>query len=298
VLADDHAAAIAQLAERLPIDRDRVGVFGGSWGGYSAFRLAVDRPDVYRAAAAFAPGFDPYSSVLYECYLGLPLDNKAGYDFAQTLTRAPQLQGDLLLAGGTSDHATWTDAVKMSEALIRAGKQHEFVMLPEQYHGFDATHSAYFRTKLAAFFDRSLAVRRAQDDRPRYMGREHVARMNALLDGALRQECAAFDRDVHLHYEIGDDPERIGSWTVTVGPSGVRFALDEQPDDPAIVVRDTYAALAAAAAATRAGEDPGPDPEHDLRDPEAFALASAVIAAARAIATVDVRFPAREPASA
>lgn len=156
-LADDHAGAIEQLAGRLPIDLGRVGVFGGSWGAYSAFRLAADRPDVFRAAAGFAPGWDPLSSVLYECYLGLPRDNPEGYDFAQLFTRAPAIEGALLIAGGTSDHATWTDAVKMTEALIQAGKDHEFVVLPEQYHGFDRAHGAYFRSKLVAFFESELA---------------------------------------------------------------------------------------------------------------------------------------------
>lgn len=155
-MADDHAATIRQLAERYPIDLARVGVFGGSWGGYTAFRLAADQPDLYRAAVAFAPGFDPYSSVLYECYLGMPQDNKEGYDFAQPISLASHLRADLMIVGGTSDHATWTDAIKMSEALIRAGKQHEFVVMPEQYHGFDAVHSAYFRTKLETFFAETL----------------------------------------------------------------------------------------------------------------------------------------------
>ena len=157
VLADDHAEALKQLAARHSfIDLDRVGITGGSWGGYSSFRCLADRPDVYKAAVISAPGFDPYSSVLYECYLDLPQDNVDGYRFADLYHLAPTLQGSLMIAGGTSDHATWTDAIKMSEALINAGKLHEFVALPEQYHGYASVHDAYFWRKTVGHFRAAL----------------------------------------------------------------------------------------------------------------------------------------------
>jgi dipeptidyl aminopeptidase/acylaminoacyl peptidase len=159
VLADDHAAAVQQLLERHPyLDGERVGIIGHSWGGYSSFRCLADRPDVYRAAVASSPGFDPYNLLLSECYLDLPHKNPDGYRFAETFPLAASLQGELLLAVGTSDHATWTDALKMSEALIRAGKQHEFVVLPEAYHGYGTVHDAYFRRKVAAFFAAHLGA--------------------------------------------------------------------------------------------------------------------------------------------
>ena len=165
-LADDHAEAIKQLAEtRSYLDLSRgVGVTGGSWGGYTSTRLLADRPDVYGAAVSFAPGYDPYSSVLYECYLGMPQEpgGREVYEAANVLNRAAAITRPLLIAGGTSDHATWTDAVKMSEELIRAGVLHDFVVLPEQYHGFDLVHDRYFQRKLAAFFAEHIGTRAAE----------------------------------------------------------------------------------------------------------------------------------------
>lgn len=157
-LVADHAAAIRQLTDRYAfLDAGNVGVIGHSWGGYSAFRLLAERPDVYRAGVSSAPGFDPYSSVLYECYLGMPQDAPSAYDAANPLALADRLEGAFLLACGTSDHATWADAVTMSEALIRAGKGHEFVVLPGQYHGFDSVHDSYFWRKVAEFLAEHLA---------------------------------------------------------------------------------------------------------------------------------------------
>jgi pimeloyl-ACP methyl ester carboxylesterase len=155
---DDHAAAIAELIDREPwLDGDRVGVIGHSWGGYAAFRCLAERPDIYRAAVASAPGFDPYGSVLYECYLGLPQDDIGAYEAARVVDLVGELRRPLLLACGTADHVTWTDAVKMSEALIRAGKDHEFVVLPEQHHNFQGEHDGYFWRKVARFFSSTLA---------------------------------------------------------------------------------------------------------------------------------------------
>lgn len=156
-LVPDHVAAVQQLKARHAFLSDaKVGVIGHSWGGYSAFRLAAERPDVYAAAVSSSPGFDPYSSVLYECYLGFPQTDPAAYRKADVYPLAARMEAAFLLACGSSDHATWTDAMKMSEALIRAGKDHEFVVLPEQYHGYDSVHDSYYWRKVVDFLETHL----------------------------------------------------------------------------------------------------------------------------------------------
>ena len=131
----DHAETIRQLCAREPfLDSDRVGVYGHSWGGYHAFRCLVDHPDVYRAALCSAPGFDVYALLLYESYLGFPQQNPAAYRAAEVFRRTGEVQGELMIVNGTAHHFTFTDGIKMAEALIQAGKAHEFVLLPEQIH--------------------------------------------------------------------------------------------------------------------------------------------------------------------
>lgn len=156
-LVADHAAAIRQLAQRHSyIDGSRVGVTGHSWGGYSSTRLLIEAPDVYRCAVSSSPGYDPYASVLYECYLGMPQDNPDTYREANAVALAGKLRGALMIACGTSDHLCWTDSMKMAEALIRAGKECDFVPLPEQVHGYDSRHDEYFDRKRAEFFAKHL----------------------------------------------------------------------------------------------------------------------------------------------
>jgi dipeptidyl aminopeptidase/acylaminoacyl peptidase len=167
-LVADHAGAFEQLAKTRPyLELSKgVGVTGGSWGGYTSTRLLAERPDVYGAAVSQAPGYDPFSSVLYECYLGLPQEagGRAVYDAANVLDLASRITRPLMIACGTSDHATWTDAVKMSEELIQAGVLHEFVVLPEQYHGNDLVHDRYYFRKLSTFFAQHIGTRALDDE--------------------------------------------------------------------------------------------------------------------------------------
>ncbi len=132
----DHAGAIRQLGERLKfMDMDRVGLWGASWGGQFTFRGMTQAPDLYKVGISQVPGYDPYRSPLYEIYLGMPQVNKAAYDAADCLPLAPKLRGDLLLLGGVNDTATQADIFKMSEALIRLGKQHWQMSYPNSGHG-------------------------------------------------------------------------------------------------------------------------------------------------------------------
>ena len=129
---------------------------GDSWGGNSAFRLCAERPDIYAAAVCAGPGFDPYSSMLYEPYLGLPQDDTGPYEAASCVAHANQQQAELMIVSGTADFFSWSDAMKLSEQLIRVGHQHEFVVLPGQQHAYDSVHDEYFGRKYAAFFRQHL----------------------------------------------------------------------------------------------------------------------------------------------
>ncbi len=155
----DHAGALRQLISSRPyIDANRVGVFGASWGGYYAFRLLADRPDVYRAAVSISPGFDPYNGNLYEPYLGLPDTNRPVYDAAVPFPLAKKVRGDLMLMGGTSDFATYGDVMRMVRALVDANKHHELVLLPEEGHGFSGRSDDFARSETRRFFDTHLGA--------------------------------------------------------------------------------------------------------------------------------------------
>lgn len=149
----DHATALRQLGATRPyVDLDRVGIFGGSWGGYFTFRALIQAPDLYKTGIAIVPGFDPYESILYEPYLGLPSSGKAPYDYAFPFAWADKLQGSLLLVGNTSDHGTFGDTIRMIEALVRAGKPHEVMILPNQPHNAMGKSEDFLIDGIAKYF--------------------------------------------------------------------------------------------------------------------------------------------------
>lgn len=155
----DHAAGIRQLVNRFPyLDGSRVGIYGHSWGGYFTVAALAQAPDIYRAGVASSPGFDPWDSILYEPYLGgIPGPaTKAAYERAVPYSWAPSIKGRLLMVAGSNDNTVFSNAMKMTHALIEAGVDHEFVVLPEQYHGYATPFENYYIAKTTAFFDRWL----------------------------------------------------------------------------------------------------------------------------------------------
>ena len=129
----DQVAALKALAKQVPqMDTRRVGIFGWSFGGYFSSMAVMRRPDVYKCAVAGAPVADwrDYDTHYTERYIGMPKTNKAGYDDSSVLTWAPKLSRPLLVIHGTADdNVYFAHAIKMSDAMFRAGVHHEFLPL-------------------------------------------------------------------------------------------------------------------------------------------------------------------------
>jgi len=159
-LISDHVAALKQLAEKRPyIDLSRVGIFGHSFGGYMALRAILTAPDVYHVAVASAPNLD--LSYLYSSSgnLGLSEKNRELDEYASNLRSAGNLKGKLLLIHGTSDvMAPFSNTMKMVEALIRAEKPFDLLVLPDQPHDIWSRVSGktYWRERMRRYFQEHL----------------------------------------------------------------------------------------------------------------------------------------------
>ena len=129
----DQAAGVQALAARLPeLDAKRIGVYGWSFGGYFAAMATMQRSDVFKAGVAVAPVADwhDYDTHYTERYLGLPPENPEGYERSSVLTWAPWLEVPLLIMHGTvDDNVYFVHALKLSDALFRAGRDHAFLPL-------------------------------------------------------------------------------------------------------------------------------------------------------------------------
>src|SRR5690606_22975609 len=93
------------LTQRPYIDGDRVGIYGGSYGGYLAALGLMRYPEVFHAAVATAAVTDwrNYDTIYTERFMRLPEENKDNYDAGSVLTYVDQLQGQLLIQHGMVD---------------------------------------------------------------------------------------------------------------------------------------------------------------------------------------------------
>ncbi|EAU69690.1 S9 family peptidase [Stigmatella aurantiaca] len=154
----DYVAGLQQVAASRPwMDLERVGIFGHSWGGYFALRGMLMAPEVFKAGYAGAPGALEEEAIINEPYLGLPSVNPEGYQAGSNLALAGNLQGTLKMMHGSSDvNASLSTTMRMADALIRAGKHFEMLIMPGQPHGPRPPADRYYFDDIQLFFVRTL----------------------------------------------------------------------------------------------------------------------------------------------
>ena len=130
----DQIEGLQALAQRFPeIDMSRVGITGWSFGGYLTAMATIRRPDVFHVGVAGATPSDEadYDTIYTERYLGTPQDNPDGYKKSNVLTYAAGLSRPLLLIHGMADdNVYFVNTVKLTEALLSAGRTYDLILLP------------------------------------------------------------------------------------------------------------------------------------------------------------------------
>jgi dipeptidyl-peptidase-4 len=136
-LADQVEALHAVAAEVPDLDLTRVAIRGWSFGGYLAALAVLRRPDVFHAAVAGAPVTDMrmYDTFYNERYLGHPDDAPAVYDRNSLIADAPALERPLLLIHGLADdNVVAAHSLRLSSALLAAGRPHDVLPLSGVTH--------------------------------------------------------------------------------------------------------------------------------------------------------------------
>jgi len=114
------------------LDLSRVAIRGWSYGGYLTLGALLRRPDVFHAGISGAPVTDMrlYDTHYTERYLGMPDTHAEAYANADLIPDAPNLQGELLLLHGLADDNVYAaHSLRMSKALMEAGRPHSFIPL-------------------------------------------------------------------------------------------------------------------------------------------------------------------------
>jgi dipeptidyl-peptidase-4 len=152
---EDLVAGAKYLGALNYIDKNRIGIWGWSFGGYMT-SLAMTKGDgIYKLGIAGAPvtNWRYYDNIYTERFLQRPQDNPSGYDNNSPTTHAANLQGHFLLIHGTGDdNVHFQNSVVLEEALINAGKQFQSFYYPDQAHGFRGSKINYHRAVLMVKF--------------------------------------------------------------------------------------------------------------------------------------------------
>jgi dipeptidyl-peptidase 4 len=136
-LEDQVEALHAAAAEYPDLDLTRVGIRGWSHGGYLAALAVLRRPDVFHTAVAGAPVTDQrlYDTFYTERYLGHPDDHPDAYAHNSLIDDAPRLERPLMLIHGmTDDNVVVAHTLRLSSALLAAGRPHTVLPLSGVTH--------------------------------------------------------------------------------------------------------------------------------------------------------------------
>lgn len=135
---EDQIAAAKWFGKQSYINKDRIGIFGWSFGGYMASLALTKGADVFKTGIAVAPvtNWRYYDSVYTERFMRTPQENPAGYDDNSPTSYAELLKGKFLLIHGTADdNVHFQNSMEFAEALIQNKKQFEFMAYPDKNHG-------------------------------------------------------------------------------------------------------------------------------------------------------------------
>lgn len=142
VVLQDQVDALHALAADFPLDLDRVAVRGWSFGGYLAALAALRRPDVFHAAVVGAPVTDLrlYDTHYQERYLGDPGEQPDVYrrnsviDDAGLVDAAEPHRPMMVIHGLADDNVVVAHSLRLSSALLAAGRPHEVLPLSGVTH--------------------------------------------------------------------------------------------------------------------------------------------------------------------
>jgi len=137
---DDNVDAAKFLVEKYGIDAGKIGIYGGSYGGFMTLMALFTTPDVFKAGAALRPVTDwaHYNHGYTDNILNEPFNDSLAYAKSSPINFAAGLKNHLLICHGMADlNVNFQDAVRLSQKLIELGKDNwELAAYPVEDHGF------------------------------------------------------------------------------------------------------------------------------------------------------------------
>lgn len=143
------------------VDPERIGLWGWSYGGYMTLMTTLQAPGRFEAAVSGAPVTDwsLYDTHYTERYMGMPQENRSGYETGAVLTHVEGYETPtLMIHGMADDNVTFDHSTRLYAELQRRGELFEMMTYPGQRHGIRPPElQVHLLRTIRAFFDRELA---------------------------------------------------------------------------------------------------------------------------------------------
>lgn len=143
----DQIDAAMYLGTLPYVDKNRIGIWGWSYGGFMATSCITKGADVFKAAIAVAPvtNWRYYDNIYTERFMRTPQENASGYDDNSPINYVKDLKGNFLLVHGTGDDNVHVqNSMDLISALVKNNKQFEMQFYPNKNHnisgGFTRLH--------------------------------------------------------------------------------------------------------------------------------------------------------------
>jgi dipeptidyl aminopeptidase/acylaminoacyl peptidase len=152
----DQITGIKQLAQKYPIDLDRVGIWGHSGGGFATAAALFRYPDFFKVGVSQSGNHENrnYEDDWGERYNGL--EANSNYEAQANATWAKNLKGKLLIAHGMmDDNVPPYNAYLVMDALNKANKDYDVLLFPHSTHGY-GPYSAYMTRRRWDYFVKNL----------------------------------------------------------------------------------------------------------------------------------------------
>jgi dipeptidyl-peptidase 4 len=136
---EDQLAGVKYLNSLGYVDSSRIGIMGGSYGGYMTLNALFNSPDTFKLGVSLSPVTDwhLYDTAYTERYMGRPQDNADAYAASSPIHQASQIKGKVMLVHGTGDdNVHFTNSIELLNSLIDSGHYPDQLMIfPGRGHG-------------------------------------------------------------------------------------------------------------------------------------------------------------------
>ncbi len=137
------------------VDKDRMGLFGWSYGGFMTTDFVLNHPGIFKAAVAGGPVMNwQYYEIMYgERYMDTPQENPEGYESTNLIKKAGNLKDKLLLIHGLQDPVVvQQNSVEFVKACVDNGVQVDYMIYPGHEHNVLGKDRAHLYQKVTDYF--------------------------------------------------------------------------------------------------------------------------------------------------